>query len=134
MTLSKNGKVLAVLLLVFVFCDILLSPLGFETREKAILGNAASLPWLGLLFGGLILNIISLIILSFRARISSLLSIVGSIAYIAVLIGDQAGLVVSVRPPPLITDVEIVTFFVLLAALFYASRVYRESHAGIISH
>lgn len=129
--LSSNGKLLAILLVVFVFCDILLSPIGFETRGSAILSNAASLPWFGLLIGGLILNILALIILFFRARISSILTLVGSPVYIAVLLGDQAGLVTSIRPPVLITDVEVVTFFVLLAVLFFASRLYRESHIKI---
>jgi hypothetical protein len=127
MKLSRNGKALAILLLVFVFCDFLLSPLGFETRGSAILGNPASLPWLGLIFGGLILNIISLVLVSFRSRVASILAIIGSIAYIIVGLADQVGLVTSIRPPPLITDVEIITILVLVAVLFLASRVHVES-------
>lgn len=129
--LSRSAKVLAVLLIVFVFCDILLSPLGFETRGSAILGHMASLPWFGLLIVGLVLNLASLIILFFRRRPSSILAIVGSLIYVAVLLGDQAGFVVSIRPPPLITDVEIVTFFVLVAVIYFASRVYRESQPNM---
>ena len=124
---TGNGKTLAILLIVFVFCDILLSPLGFETRGSAILGNPASLPWFGLLIAGLILNIVSLVLLSFRPRASSIFAIAGSFIYILVLIGDQAGVVTPIRPPPLITDVEIPTFIVLVVTLFFASRVYTES-------
>ncbi len=130
MKLSRNGKALAILLIVFVFCDFLLSPLGFETRGSAILGNPASLPWLGLLFGGLILNIFSLILVSFRSRIASILAITGSVAYIILALADQGAFVISIRPPIPITDVEIITILVLVAILFFASRVYLESTPG----
>lgn len=131
MTLTRNGKALAVLLIVFVFCDFLLSPLGFETRGSAILGNPSSAPWLGLLFGGLILNILSLIVVSFRPRIASILTIIGSIAYTILAFADQAGLVTPIRAPALITDVEVVTVVVLVAVLLFASRVYKESTTGL---
>jgi hypothetical protein len=127
MKLSGDGKVLAILLVVFVLCDFLLSPLGFETRGAAILGSLTSLPWLVVLFGGLILNILALITVAFRPRIASILAIVGSIAYIAVGFADQAGLVSSVRAPVLIADVEVVAIIVLAAVLFLHSRVYLES-------
>jgi hypothetical protein len=84
--LSLNGRVLAVLLGVFVVGDILLSPLGFETRGAAILSNPASLPWFGLLIGGLVLNIVSLILIFFRAHIASALALVGSVVYIVPLL------------------------------------------------
>ena len=44
MSVSRNGKILAFLLLMFIACGILLTPLGFETRASAVLGNPASLP------------------------------------------------------------------------------------------
>src|ERR1700674_5839702 len=93
MKLSRNAKMLAILLIVF---DFLLSPLGFETRGSAILGNASSRPWLGLLFGGLILNIFALILVPSRPRIASILTIIGSLAYIMLGVADQAGLVTSI--------------------------------------
>jgi hypothetical protein len=126
MRLTTNAKVLAVLLLVFVFCDFLLSPLGFETRGSAILGNPASLPWLGLLFGGLILNVVSLVLISFRPRIASIITIIGSIGYIILAVADQAGLVTAARAPLLIADVELITILVLVAVIYFASRVYGE--------
>ncbi len=99
MKLSGNGKALAILLIGFVFCDFLISPLVFETRGSAIIGNPSSLQWLLVLFGGLLLNIFALLLVAFRPRIASILAIVGSIAYIAVSLADQAGLVSSLRPP-----------------------------------
>ena len=127
MRLTGNGKALAVLLVVFLFCDFLLSPLVFETRASAIIGNPASLLWLEVLFGGLILNIIALILVSFRPRTASILSIVGSIAYIAVSLADQVGYVSTIAAPPPVSDVEIAATVVLIGALFFASRVYKES-------
>jgi hypothetical protein len=127
MKLTSNGKLLASLLIVFVFCDFLLSPLGFETRGSAILGNSGSLQWLGLLFGGLLLNILALILVAFRPRIAAILAIVGSIAYIMLAFADQGGLVTPLKAPALITDVEVVTVIVLGAVLLVASRVYLES-------
>jgi hypothetical protein len=124
---SENDKALAILLVVFVFCDFLLSPLGFETRGSAILGNPASLPWLGLLFGGLVLNILALILVAFRPRIAAILATIGSVGYIVLAFADQGGFVTSLRAPVLIMDVEVVTVIVLAGVLFLASRVYLET-------
>jgi len=126
MRFSRNGKILAMLLLVFVFCDFLLSPLGFETRGSAILTNPASLPWLGLLFGGLTLNVIALVLVGFRPRPASTLAVVGSVGYIILALADQLGLVTPLKTPSLITDVEVVTVVVLLAAIYFARKVYAE--------
>jgi hypothetical protein len=124
---SGNDKALAILLVVFVFCDFLLSPLGFETRGSAILGNPASLPWLGLLFGGLVLNILALILVAFRPRIAAILATIGSVGYIVLAFADQGGFVTPLRAPVLIMDVEVVTVIVLAGVLFLASRVYLET-------
>lgn len=128
---SHGTQILAVLLLVFIVCGILLTPLGFETRASAVLSNPASLPWLGLAFGGLILIIVSLIVVFFRARIASILATIGSVGSAVLFLADQAGLVVSTRPPPLITAVEIVTTAVIVAILFFASRVYSATGLGL---
>lgn len=124
MRFSRNGKILAVLLLLFVFCDFLLSPLGFETRGSAILGNPSSAPWLGLLFGGLVLNIAALILVGSKPRVASILTIIGSVGYIILAIADQLGLVTPLNAPPLIADVEVVTVVVLLAVIYFAWRVF----------
>src|SRR3989454_12621943 len=100
MKLSHNAKILALLLLMFIACGILLTPLGFETRASAVLGNPASLPWLGLGFSGLILNAVSLILLFVGARIASILATIGSIGSAFLFLADQAGVAVSIRPPP----------------------------------
>jgi hypothetical protein len=131
MKLSGNGKALAVLLLVFVFCDFLISPLVFETRGSAIIGDPASLRWLVVLFGGLLLNVFALILVAFKPRIAAVLAIIGSVAYIIVSLADQAGLVSSVRAPVIVADIELVAVVVLAAVLFFAWRVYLESGRGV---
>jgi hypothetical protein len=72
--------------------------------------------------------------LSFRARVASILALLGSAIYIVPLLGDQAGLINPIGPPPLITDVEIVTFFVLVMTLLYAARLFRESPPRTVSN
>jgi len=127
MSVSRNGKILAFLLLMFIACGILLTPLGFETRASAVLGNPASLPWLGLGFSGLILNVVSLILVFWRARIASILATIGSIGSAFPFLADQAGVAVSIRPPPTITSVEVIATVLIVAIIYLASRVYGET-------
>jgi hypothetical protein len=125
--LTQNVKILVLLIIVFVFCDFLISPVVFETRASALLGNPSSLRWLVVLFLGLILNIVSLILLFFKPRIASLIAVLGSILYLVVTVGDQLGLVTPIKAPTLVSIIEVVSFFVLIGVLFFASRVYREN-------
>src|SRR2546422_7597364 len=124
MKLSHNAKILALLLLMFIACGILLTPLGFETRASAVLGNPASLPWLGLGFSGLILNVVSLILVFWRARIASILATIGSIESAFLFLADQAGVAVSIRPPPTITAVVGIATPLIVAIIFLSFRVY----------
>src|SRR5947199_10837894 len=129
MKLSHNAKILALLLLMFIACGILLTPLGFETRASAVLGNPASLPWLGLGFSGLMLNAGSLILLFVGARIASILATVGSIGSALLCVGDQAGVGVSIGPPPALTPVEMGAPRIMVASVGCACRV--EGQAGL---
>jgi hypothetical protein len=124
MKASRDAKILAVLLLLFVFCDLLLSPVGFETRASAIFKDPSSLPWLGILFAGLILNVLSLILVLFRPRVASVLAMIGTVVYLVPLIADQLHIFTQLAPPPLIADVEGVTAVVLLGVFISAVRLY----------
>src|SRR2546428_12856400 len=124
MSVSRNGKILAFLLLMFIACGILLTPLGFETRESAVLGNPASLPWLCLGFSGLILNVVSLILVFWRARIASILATIGSIGSAFLFLPDQAGVAVSIRPPPAITAVLIIETLGVVLVHYFAFQVF----------
>jgi hypothetical protein len=127
MKASRDAKILAILLVVFVFLDFLLSPAGFETRASAIFSNPSSLPWLGLIFGGLILNVVSLILVLFRPRVAAILAMIGTIVYIIPLVADQAHIFTPLPAPPLIADVEGVTAVVLLGVFISAARVFGKS-------
>lgn len=127
MKLSRNGRILATLLIVLIVGGILLTPLGFETRASAFLASPSSRLWLVLAFVGLILTPASLLILFFRPRIASILATIGSIALVVLSLADQAGLAVSIPPPLPITVLEVVTTAIIAVILFFSSRVYKET-------
>ena len=129
MKLSSNGKILAVLLVVFVVCDIFLTPIGgLETRSFA---NTTSIGYTAVvvLFVGLVVNVISLILLFRKPRPASMLAVIGSILFFPALIVDQAGLFSSQTAPMAITVLEWVTGVVLVVVIFFASRVHKENAA-----
>ena len=131
MKLSSNGKILAALLVVFVVCDIFLTPLGgLETRSFSNI-TSLGLTTLIVLFAALAINVISLILLFRKPRRASMLAIIGSILFFPALIADQTGLFSSQTAPMAITVLEWVTTVVLLAAIFFASRVHRENAAPL---
>ena len=131
MKLSSNGKILAALLVVFVVCDIFLTPLGgLETRSFSNI-TSLGLTTLIVLFAALAINVISLILLFRKPRLASMLAIIGSILFFPALIADQTGLFSSQTAPMAITVLEWVTTVVLLAAIFFASRVHRENAAPL---
>src|SRR5438093_3488999 len=115
MKLSHNAKILALLLLMFIACGILLTPLGFETRASAVLGNPASLPWLGLGFNNLILNAVSLILLFIKTQITSILTTIGSIGSTFLFLTNQTKITISIKPPPTITTIEIIATVLIVA-------------------
>lgn len=127
MKLSRNGRILATLLIVLIVGGILLTPLGFETRASAFLSSPSSRLWLVLAFVGLILTPASLLILFFRPRIASILATIGSIALVVLSLADQAGLAVSIPPPLPITVLEVVTTAIIAVVVFLASKVYKET-------
>jgi hypothetical protein len=124
---SKNAKTLVVLLLVFVFLDFLISPVVFETRGSALLGNPSSLRWLVVLFLGLFLNIAAIVLLFVKPRVGALVSAVGSILYLVVTVGDELGFVTPLKAPAAVSAVEVIIAVVLIAVFAFASMVYRES-------
>jgi hypothetical protein len=127
MKLSSNGKILVILLIVVVVCDIFLTPLGgLETRS---ISNTTSVGFatLAILFVGLALTVASLFLLFRKARLASILAIIGSLCFFPALVADQTGLFSSQHAPVAIVDLELVTAVILIAVLFLASKVYREN-------
>jgi hypothetical protein len=127
MKLSRNALALAVALVVNLVLIILLTPLGFETRPATDLKTVGYIA-IGTIFAALTLYVASFAILFRRARLASILAIVGSILLFFPIVGDQAGSFFSVPIPPAIHTLEYISVVVLLVTLFRASKVYRESN------
>jgi hypothetical protein len=126
MKLSRNVMALAVALAVNVALIILLTPLGFETRPATALKTVGYIA-IGTIFAALALDVASIALLFRRARLASILAIVGSILFFFPIFGDQAGSFFSVPIPPVIHALEYIDVVVLLVTLFLASKVYRDS-------
>lgn len=69
----------------------------------------------------------SIALLFRRARLASILAIVGSILLLFPIFGDQTGSFFSLPIPPVIHTLEYIDVVVLLVTLFLASKVYREN-------
>ena len=126
MKLSRNVLALAVALAVNVALIILLTPLGFESRPATDLKTVGYIA-IGTIFAALALDVASIALLFRRARLASILAIVGSILLFFPIIGDQTGSFFSLPIPPAIHALEYIDVVVLLVTLFLASKVYRES-------
>ncbi len=130
MALTSKAKVLAGLLVVFVICDILLTPLGgLETRSISN-ATATGFATLALLFFGLALNVASLVTLFRRPRIAPTLAIVGSIFFFPAIIADQVGLWSTQQRPIAISYLEIFTGILLIVVLGLAWMIRVESAAS----
>ena len=126
MKLSSNVLALAVALAVNVALIILLTPLGFESRPATDLKTVGYIA-IGTIFAALALDVASIALLFRRARLASILAIVGSILLFFPIIGDQTGSFFSLPIPPVIHALEYTDVVVLLVTLFLAPKVYRES-------
>lgn len=122
MILSTSAKVLAVILVAYIVCDILLTPAGFETRPVSgitTLGFAT----LGLIFLGLALIVGSLVLLFRKSRRAPSLAILGLLLYFPALIADRTGLFAALPSPSAITVVEIVQAIIAIFGILLAWRV-----------
>ena len=130
MALSRKAQVLAILLVVFVICDILLTPLGgLETRS---ISNTTTigLATLVFLFIGLTLNVGSLIALFRRPQLAPTLAIIGSIFFFPAIIADQSGLFSTQQRPAAISYLEIFTGILLIAVIGLAWMIRVETTAS----
>ena len=127
MKLSRNVMALAVALVANVLLVILLTPLGFESRPATDLKTVGYIA-IGTIFTGLALDVASFALLFRRARLASILAIVGSILFFFPIIGDRTGAFFSLPIPPVINILEYIFAPVLLITLFLASKVRRENN------
>jgi hypothetical protein len=127
MKLSRNVMALAALLAVNVLLVFLLTPLGFESRPSTDLKTVGYIA-IGTIFAGLALDLASIALLFRSVRSASGLAIVGSLLFFFPILGDQTGSFFSLPIPSVINTLEYIFTVVLVATLFLASRVYRESN------
>ena len=123
---SGRGRVLAVLLIVYILVDLLLTPLGgLETRPSA---NVTSVGFatVSVLFVGLALSVVSLVMLFYKPRRAPIVAIVAGILYFPAFIADQTGSFSSLQPPATITGLELAQALVGLVTIFVASSVRRQ--------
>jgi hypothetical protein len=126
MNLSPNGKYLGVLLILFIVCAILLTPLsGLETRPTTDL-TILGLLTLSVFLVGLAVSVASFFLLFRRARLASILSIIGSAAFLPAFVVDQTANLSSRPAPVAIFYVEWVTAVIAIFTILVSSRVRKE--------
>ena len=126
MKLEKADWILAVTLVTYIICDVLLTPpAGLETRNPArvtILGIIV----LGLLFLGLAMGIAALVLLMRRSRRTPIVAIVAAVLFLPAFLTEQTGNFSSLRPPPAIEVVEVVQTAVVVIALSVSLSLLRR--------
>ena len=112
-----EGRGLAIVLLAYVVCDVLLTPPAhLETRDPAKV-TALGIAGLALLFVGLALGIIALVLLLRGSKRSPVVAIIGAVLYIPAFLSEQTGPFSSLRAPVAIEWVEWLQFVVVLIAI-----------------
>ena len=101
----------------------LLTPLGFETREKEI-----RTLWFGVFFVtvGLLLPIVGLVSLFRRPKVAGVLAVIDAALIFLTAPADQAKFVFTVSPPPAVTVGEFILIFLGIGYVLYGQRVYIE--------
>ena len=123
---SSRGRVLAVLLVVYIVSDILLTPLGgLETRPSADVTTVGFIT-VSVFFVGLALSVAALLLLFYKPRKLPIVALVAGILYFPVFIADQSGNFSSLQPPTAIAALEIVQAVVALATIFLASNIHQQ--------
>ncbi len=125
MTMSTNVRILVIILGLYIISDVLLTPVGFETR--AISGiTTLGFATLALIFLGLALIVASLVLLRRNASPASTLAMFGLLLYFPAFIADRTGIFASTPSPGAITVVEIVQAIIALAGLVFAWMIRKE--------
>jgi hypothetical protein len=122
-SLNKEQRILAVLFVVGLIVDFLLSPLGFETRESE-LRSWASVGFFVIV--GFLLPIAGLVLLFRRPRIAGVLAVIDAALLFLTAPADQAMFFFKTAPPPAITIGEFILIFVGIGYMLYGQRVYLE--------
>ena len=126
MKLSIATRILAVVLAVYIVCDILLTPpAGLETRNVARV-TGLGFATLGLLFLGLALAIIAIVLLFRRSLRAPVVAILAAVLYLPAFLAEQVGLFSGLRPPITIERVEWVQAVVPVVAIGFGFWILRR--------
>ena len=111
---SNSERLLAVALVAYIICDILLTPPArLETRNPAYV-TTVGIAALALLFLGLVLAVAALVLLFRRSERSSTVAIVAALLYFPAPLTELTGHFSSLRPPVAIAWLELVQAVVAL--------------------
>jgi len=114
---------LAVLFVVGLVIDFLLSPLGFETRESQLRSWASAGYFIVV---GFLLPIAGLASLFKRPRLAGVLAIVNAASLFFTAPADQAKFFFKVSPPTAVTIGEFVLVLVGIGYMLCGQRIYLE--------
>jgi hypothetical protein len=130
MKFSRAGLLLAIVLIVYVVLDFLLTPLGgFETRDPAKV-HFVGLVGLALLIVGLALSIVALVLLFRRSGRAPLFAIVAAVLYYPAFLTELTGTFSSLSAPAAIARIELVQAVVAAAAIGAGFWMLRGRPAG----
>jgi hypothetical protein len=126
MKLSSAERILGVTLVVYIVCDVLLTPPAhLETRNPALV-TGLGIATLVLIFIGLALSIVALVLMFRRSGRAPIVAIIAAVLYFPAFLAEQTGHFSSLRAPTAIEVVEVVQAVVALVALGIAFWVYRR--------
>jgi hypothetical protein len=128
--LSRAGLLLAIILVVYVVLDVLLTPLGgFETRDPAKV-HVIGLAGLALLFLGLLLGIVAVVLLFRRSGRAPVFAIVAAALYYPAFLTELTGTFSSLPPPTAIARIELVQAVVAAVAIGVGMWMLRGEPTG----
>ena len=120
---------LAIILLAYVVCDVLLTPPAhLETRDPAKV-TAIGIAGLALLFVGLAVSIVALVLLLRGSKRSPVVAIIAAALYVPAFLLEQTGHFSSLQAPAAIEVVEWVQFVVVIVAIGLSLLVLRRPGA-----
>lgn len=130
--LSISIIILTIIMIVNVVIIILLTPIGFETRPQSDLKPLGYIA-IATIFVGLALDLasIGLLLIRVRVKLASSLAILSSVLFFLIIFVDRTGSFLSVLIPPAINTLEYLFILVIIATLFIALKVYRDSERQI---
>jgi len=120
----NTKQMLAVLFVVGLVIDFLLSPLGFETRESELRSWASAVYFV---IVGFLIPIAGLVSLFRRPRLGGILAIIDAAALFFTAPADQAKFFFKVAPSPAVTIGEFILILVGIGYMLFGQRIYLEN-------